>query len=223
MKQIDRIGVVNDDLPTIVELNRLNDTNRAETEQYIRNCFSRAYGAKIHHFMPLLMSLRDDHGKMLGALGLRAAGDDALFLEQYLERPVEQALAAKVNIPVDRGGLVEVGNLAVSSSGGGRWLITALTAYLHSADAKWVVFTTGPALRNSFRRLGTELIDLGPAEPERLSPGELALWGNYYDQKPRVMAGYVPHGHEVLQRRCETESSLTKLWLHARQQGRLAA
>lgn len=209
--------------PTFVELNEPEDGSRAQTERYIRLCFKRMYGADIRQFMPVLMSLRNDDGRLLGTLGFRAAQEEALFLEQYLDRPVEQVLASKINRPVDRGGLVEVGNLAVSVAGGGRWLITALTAYLHSAGAKWVVFTVGPALRNSFARLGIELLDLGPAELGGLPPEERPFWGSYYEQQPRVMAGYVPQGHKAMQQRCEAESVLRKLWLHAGRQGRRAA
>jgi hypothetical protein len=209
--------------PTFVELNGPEDGNRAQTERYVRLCFKRMYGADIRKFMPVLMSLRNDDGRLLGTLGFKTAQEGPLFLEQYLDRPVEQVLASKINRPVDRGGLVEVGNLAVSVSGGGRWLITALTAYLHSAGAKWVVFTVGPALRNSFARLGIELLDLGPAELDCLPSEERSCWGSYYDQKPRVMAGYVPQGHEVMQQRCESESALMRLWLHAGEKGSLAA
>jgi hypothetical protein len=209
--------------PTFVQLNEPKDSSRAQTERYIRLCFKRMYGADIGQFMPVLMSLRNDDGRLLGTLGFRAAEGAPLFLEQYLDRPVEQVLASKINRPVDRGGLVEVGNLAVSVAGGGRWLIAALTAYLHSAGAKWVIFTVGPALRNSFARLGIELLDLGPAEPECLPPEERSCWGSYYDQKPRVMAGYVPRGHKIMQQRCEAESALMRLWLHASEQGSLAA
>jgi hypothetical protein len=223
MKRSNLAAQQGENYPTFVELNGPEDSNRAQTERYVRLCFNRMYGADIRKFMPVLMSLRNDGGRLLGTLGFRAAQEGPLFLEQYLDRPVEQELASNISRPVDRGGLVEVGNLAVSVSGGGRWLITALTSYLYSAGADWVVFTAGPALRNSFTRLGIELLDLGPAEPERLPPEERSFWGNYYDQKPRVMAGHVPQGHEVMQRRCEVESALMRLWLLAGEKGSLAA
>ena len=209
--------------PTQVETHGIQDSKRAEIERFIQNCFSLAYGAEVRQFLPTLMSLRSDGGELLGALGLRAAKEEALFLEQYLDRPVEQLLAARISRPVDRSGIVEVGNLAVSGAGGGRWLITALTAYLQASRTKWVVFTAGPVLSNAFRRLGMAPIDLGPADPARLKEEERAAWGRYYDQSPRVMAGRVEDGFRILQQVLEAQSVLGRLWLHAGQVGSVAA
>jgi len=211
--------------PTQVGTSSVQDRNRSEIEEYIHGCFLQAYGADVHQFMPTLMSLRSDEGELLGALGLRLASDDRLFLEQYLDRPVEQLLAANINSPVDRDGIVEVGNLAVSGSGsgGGRWLITALTAYLQASHGKWVVFTAGPMLCNAFSRMGMDLIELGDADPAQLQTDDLSSWGSYYDQKPKVMAGRVEYGYQILQQRLKVESVLGRLWLNAGEAGSLAA
>jgi hypothetical protein len=209
--------------PTKIEMSALQDHDRSEVERYIHSSFLKAYGADVKQFMPELMSLRSDAGQLMGALGLRRASDDMLFLEQYLDRPVEQLLAAQINSPVDRDGIVEVGNLAVSGAGGGRWLITALTAYLYASHEKWVVFTAGPVLCNAFSRMGIDLVELGDADPSRLNPEELPAWGHYYDQKPRVMAGLIKPGYLVLQQRLKSQSVLGQLWFHAGQVGRAAA
>lgn len=209
--------------PTRVEVSALRDNGRSEVERFIHHSFLQAYGADVHQFMPELMSLRSDAGLLMGALGLRRASDDVLFLEQYLERPVEQLLAAKINSPVDRDGIVEVGNLAVSGAGGGRWLITALTAYLYASHKKWVVFTAGPVLCNAFSRMGLDLIELGDADPSRLELEEQGIWGSYYDQRPKVMAGLVKPGYRILQQRLTSQSILGQLWFHAGQVGRAAA
>jgi len=223
MQHIDGIGAPRGPIPTLVNMSGRDDSHRAETERFIHHCFARVYGADVREFMPVLMRLHDGGGTLLGALGLRSARDEALFLERYLERPVEQALAAGFNTPVDRDAVTEVGNLAVAAPGGGRWLITALTAYLFAAGGTWVVFTIGPVLHNAFRRMGLELVDLGPADPDRLCASERAGWGRYYEQKPRVMAGRVEHGYRVLQQICDAETSLSSLWRHAGQAGGGAA
>lgn len=213
----------NNTFPTKVEMSALHDCNRSEVERFIQVSFLHAYAAHVKHFMPELMSLRSDAGQLMGALGLRRARDDELFLEQYLDRPVEQLLAAKTNSPVARDGIVEVGNLAVSGAGGGRWLITALTAYLYASDEKWVVFTAGPVLCNAFSRMGLDLVELGDADPYRLKSDELEAWGRYYDQKPRVMAGLIKPGYRILQQQLQTQSTLGQLWSHAGMAGRAAA
>lgn len=209
--------------PTQIEMCSVQDHKRTEVERFIHHRFQQAYGADVRHFMPTLMSLRNDDGELLGALGLRAAKDERLFLEQYLDRPVEQLLSAKTNRPLDRDGIVEVGNLAVMAAGGGRWLITALTAYLQASQGKWVVFTAGPVLCNAFHRMGMHPIELGVADPARLTAEERTAWGSYYEQEPHVMAGRVEYGFRILQRLLEAESMLGRLLLHAGQIGRKAA
>ncbi|MBU0500441.1 MAG: thermostable hemolysin [Gammaproteobacteria bacterium] len=199
-------------LPTNVGLNEVGDQGRVEVERFVRKVFAAAHGAEVTHFMPVLMDLRNDAGHLLGVLGLRDAVDGGLFLERYLDRPVEACLSAVANEPVDRSDIVEVGNLAVGATGGGRWLITALTAFMHAMDRGWVVFTCGPQLKNAFSRMGIDLLDLGEATPDALSPDERARWGSYYDQQPCVMAGRVAHGYQVLSALFEKECALNALW-----------
>jgi hypothetical protein len=210
-------------LPRFVRSLAPGNPKRQSAERFVSNCFNQQYGAEIHQFMPILMSLSNQQDELNGVLGFRTADQTSLFLENYLNRPVEQVLATKLKRPVDRSHLVEVGNLAVNTSGGGRWLITALTAYLSTTRCEWALFTIGPLLRNAFTRLGLQLIDLAPARLESLPPEEHRYWGSYYQQGPRVMAGNVNQGHRVLWSQCQQEQSLRELWLRAELAGRQAA
>lgn len=171
---------------------------RPGIEQFIRADFRRVYGADVHHFLPRLMGLRDEHGTLLAALGCRFARRERLFLEQYIDVPIQTLLATRSGAPVRRPGIVEVGNLAVSSPGGARWLIVALTAYLAGAGYEWAVFTAVPALANSFVRLGVALTPLATADIERLPPAERSSWGSYYDTCPTVMAASVAQSYAAL-------------------------
>lgn len=209
-------------VPTLVELTGPRCSGRIEAEGFVRRAFALAYGADVTHFLPSLMTLHSDQRQLLAVLGLRAADHERLFLEQYLDLPVEQQLGAAAGGAVARASLVEVGNFAVGAAGGGRWLITALTAYLYSAGRDWAVFTCGPELKNAFHRMGIALVDLGPADPARLEAGEWARWGSYYRQRPRVMAARVAQSHAVLAGLFGTECALNALWRHALNAGRLA-
>jgi hypothetical protein len=210
-------------LPTSVELEGPSAAARRQAEQFVRAAFHAAYGAEIVHFMPDLMTLRSDGGELQAVLGLREPDETPLFLEQYLDRPVERLLGEACGESVERRRLVEVGNFAVGAAGGGRWLITALTAFLHSAGRSWAVFTCGPELRNAFRRLGVPLLDLSPADPTRLPVTERQRWGSYYAQQPRVMAANVVLAHRVLTELLAGEYALHALWHSAMRAGRIAA
>ena len=89
---------------------------RAETEAFIRASFARHYGAEVSAFAPHLMLLEQQQ-RIVAATGWRAAKDDALFLERYLDQPVEQALARLAKQEVRRERIVEVGNLAAEKPG----------------------------------------------------------------------------------------------------------
>jgi hypothetical protein len=209
--------------PRSVQTLRPGIEQRITAERFVSACFKQHYGAEIVHYMPLLMSLRDQQQRLTAVLGFRHAGCEPLFLENYLDQPVEQLLSAKLKMPVDRNRLVEVGNLAVASAGGGRELITALTAYLSTTTAEWALFTIGPILYNAFTRLGLELIELADARIESLPLEEQACWGSYYEQRPKVMAGNIAHGNKVLWAICQQEQSMRELWQSAEQAGRRVA
>ena len=166
---------------------------RAAFEQFIARRFLRAYGASVTHFLPQLLGVRDGLAQWQAAAGYAPAAQQRLFLEQYLERPVEQHLAAALGRPVARDGVVEVGNLAASSAGMARALIPQLARHLHRLGYRWVVFTATRALRNSFHRLGLRPLPIAAADPARLDGGG-ASWGSYYAQDPQVMAGRIALG-----------------------------
>jgi len=174
---------------------------RSETEAFIARVFDRAHGARVTRFMPLLLGLRDRGGRLAAACGLRAAGGGPLFLEHYLDAPVERAIGAAVPIPVSRTRIVEVGNLAVAPPASARALIAALTDYLVPTPFEWVVFTGGPALRNAFARLGVPLAQLAAARIERLPEPARADWGTYYDSGPTVCAVEVEAARAALAHR----------------------
>ena len=147
--------------------------------------------------MPCLLGLHGDNGEVQGAVGLRSAQRRPLFLERYLDEPIELAVARRSGRPVPREEIVEVGNLAAFGSASARLLIVALTDLLVAQGFRWVVFTGTPTLLNSFQRLALEPLALAPADPARMGE-ELADWGSYYASRPQLMAGEILPGHQRL-------------------------
>lgn len=172
----------------VTELHGPDAADRHELEQFIRHVFHRAYGASIRHFMPQLMSLRDAGGKLLAVCGLRNAEAGPLFLETYLDAPVESVISARTRNEVERGDIVEIGNLAVAEPGIAPHLLASVSRYLHGTDTEWAVFTAIPVLRNSLSRLNMQLEVLAGAGLDRIPPQERPEWGTYYDKNPQVMA-----------------------------------
>lgn len=172
---------------------------RRQLENFIGDRFAEHYGARIQHFMPCLLGLYDPMQQLQAALGVRCGQGGALFLERYLDAPVEQRIAElNGGSQPARGLIAEVGNLAALGAGHARLLIVALTDLLATAGFRWVAFTGTSLLLNSFQRLGLSLLNLGPADGRRLG-AELADWGSYYATQPQVMVGDVLAAHQRLQ------------------------
>ena len=181
--------------------------DRAGVSQFIRNRFLDDYDARLDHLMPQLFSLRGAEDQIVAAFGLREAATSRLFMECYLDEPVEQRISALAGRPVARDSIVEVGNLA-ARPGGARSMIALLTRHLYEAGFEWVTFTGVAALRAAFHRLGLHPIELARATPERLSPAERQAWGRYFEGRPIVMAGNIAEGYHALrarERTCKTE------------------
>lgn len=204
----------NNPIPVAVTLIPEQNINRHPLESFIHDVYAQYYRADIQKFMPVLMGLYSRSGSYLAGLGLRFAADGPLFLEHYLDQPVENIVSESTRSDpgeIARNSIVEVGNLASYHAGGTRWLIIALTAYLQGAGYDWVSFTSVPSLRNSFRKLGLKLHTLGVADKSRLPAGEQTRWGRYYNSKPMVMAVNVHHTYGVLERLLRFEQALTAL------------
>lgn len=200
--------------PVAVTLMSEQSRERLALEKFIHGVFAQQYSADIQQFMPVLMGLYGQSGSYLAALALRFASDGPLFLEQYLDQPIENKLTTKTHAEegeIARDSIVEVGNLAAHHAGGTRWLIIALTAYLQGAGYDWVTFTSVPSLRNSFRKLGLKLYSLGAAEKSMLPEQEQAHWGRYYESRPLVMAVNVHHTYGVLERLLRFEQAVSVL------------
>lgn len=167
----------------------LQAAERAALEKFIAERFHRVHGARIAHFCAHLVGLRDDGGRLQAAAGFTPAAGRRLFVEQYVDAPVEAVLGAAAGARIAREEIVEVGNLA-AAPGMGRRLIPAIGAHLHREGYRWVVFTATRELRNAFRRLDLEPLRLAPALPARLAGGA-ASWGTYYAHEPSVMGGRI--------------------------------
>ncbi|MDF3932547.1 thermostable hemolysin [Pseudomonas citronellolis] len=180
-------------------LRQAGDADRERLEAFIHERFEHVHHADVHHYLPELLGLHDSHGRLIAVVGMRLANTGPLFLERYLDEPLEAPVSRLAGRPVARDELVEVGNLAALSAGAARLVIIATTWLLAARDLHWVAFTGAAGLVNSFHRLGLEPNVLASADPERLA-GEEDSWGSYYAQHPRVFAGDISYGQRELER-----------------------
>ena len=169
--------------------------NRAEAERFIHSRFLIAHGAKLKSVMPRLLAVRSVRDELLGVLGFRCAARERLFLENYLDQPIEQAIRMLAGKTAARSAIAEIGNLAGNCPGAIRGGVVSLVLKkLHEEGYEWVVFTGTNSLRNGLKKLGLHPVEVCRAGRERLPEEERGNWGSYFDNRPAVMIGNVREG-----------------------------
>jgi hypothetical protein len=165
--------------------------------QLIARQYRLAHGAVIQPCFGHLAT-REVRGRVAAALGYRRAAREGLFLETYLDQPIEAMLSSLFSRTITRHDIVEIGNLASDNA-------TAMVALWADAandlggDAEIAVAVLTAPLRAMFRRLGLTLHEIAPADPARLGD-EAAQWGGYYQLDPMICAGFISEGQQKLAR-----------------------
>jgi len=137
-------------------------------------------------------------GRPLAVLGYRGAAHGPLFLEAYLDRPIEAVVSEQLGVEFDRARIVEIGCLAALPS-------AALVRLWHGSAMQLVaqfdiaVATLTQPLRLAFDRVGLPFTEVAPARRDR-APRTNERWGAYYDLDPVVCAGRIGVGLETLAR-----------------------
>lgn len=203
--------------PLVPLLMNVVHPERAGAEDFVRETFARSYGAHLSAFYPLLLGIRRQTREYAAVAGVRPAGGQSLFLEHYLDAPIERILG------VERTRIVEIGNLSPAGAGQARWLICMISAFLTGAGFFQVVFTAVPKLSNAFRRMGLPLRKLGEASADRLPAGVADDWGTYYESRPAVFSGDLGVGSRAFAPVVETRPDLRVIVRRAHALGRAFA
>mgnify|MGYP000229918463 CR=1 FL=1 len=170
--------------------------DRAETESYIAEKFYRCYGAQLENFMPELLALRCN-SDISAAVGFRNAKNNDLFLERYLDTPVDKQLSKILGYRLQRNHITEIGNLVSTWKGSSQLLFIALTELMVRRGCQWTIFTATPEVSKLLSRLGLEQIVLCSADGQRLG-ADLDRWGSYYETMPKVTAINAPLARVML-------------------------
>ncbi|OIN94400.1 MAG: hypothetical protein AUJ20_00700 [Comamonadaceae bacterium CG1_02_60_18] len=172
----------------VVHISR-ESQRRPEAETFIQRIFADRYNAHVTTFAPNLVAL-EQRGSIVAAAGWRSAQATPLFLERYLDTPIEHAMAHLAPSPIERRHIAEVGHLAAQKPGSSIYLFRALASHLHAQGFEWVASTATQELVGLFARLGLPPLALAAANPERLYE-QASSWGSYYDTQPIVAVGKI--------------------------------
>lgn len=163
----------------------------------IRQQYAAVHGADpVISYQDLFVEKNAD--RVSAVCGYRRASAGKLFLEAYLDKPVEDVLEAALGRKFLRHDIVEIGSLAAETAPAMIALWSrAANELAYKAEVAVAVLTS--PLRRMFGRIGLSLKEIEPASGERLDAGA-QRWGRYYAQDPFICAGFIAEGQQKLAR-----------------------
>jgi hypothetical protein len=166
-----------------------------QAAQLIERRYREVFSAQVH---PSFDQFMDCGPASLRAavVGYRRAGAEPLFLERYLDEPVEAAIARAMGRRCTRREIVEIGNFAADDA------LAMLDLWGSAAndlghDSEFAVATLTAPLRRIFARIGIPVHVLAPATVDRLGDTD-GDWGTYYAQDPQVCVGLIAEGQRAI-------------------------
>ena len=180
-----------------LDLQCANTQARTEVEHYITKQFQIVYGATIKEFLPLLLTLRCNSA-LSAVTGIYPANNHHLFVEQYLDNPIEDEINSFSSLHVQRSAIAEIGNLASTQRGSSQLLFVLLATILHQSNLGWLVFTATPQVQKTIGKLGFQLHPLKEASPLSIRQSSIPDWGSYYDAKPMVVVGQLDEAIDII-------------------------
>lgn len=163
-------------------------------QELICRRYAEAFGAAVTPIHSRYLA-SNRTSRPLAALGYTRASEGPLFLERYLDEPIETAIGRATGRYVTRERIVELGNLASCDS-------RALVRLWHSAanelsgSTEFAAATLTAPLRAMFARMGLPFTPIVLASHERAGSTE---WGRYYELDPWVCVGDVDEGRAAIE------------------------
>lgn len=154
---------------------------RFDTESFIKNGYAKTYQAQINVTTPYLIAL--EKGALKAALGIRSAKTE-LFIEQYLDKPIQQVLANR-SLPAMRREIAEIAHLYSNAKVFTVPLMLVTAVALHFKSFTTMVFTGTEHVINLIKKTGIHVETLTVADKTRLINSK-DKWGTYYDANPVV-------------------------------------
>lgn len=181
-----------------LELATTGDDRHGLACRFIEEQYRQRFGCLLTRFMPATFNLYEDDC-LKAVAGFRSAAHEPLFLEQYLDQPVEETLRAQTGWFDERQTIVEIGCLAAQDRAAAFTLMARLAPALLASGFVTAVATVNKPVRTCLARLGIVPVCLGVADPARVSHGATE-WGTYYEGEPMVVAGDIGEGVRAIER-----------------------
>ncbi len=147
------------------------------------------YGAVIDPHPDFFVAARDfarPSAEPLGVAGITSAGGRALFSEQYLDCPAQDACARLSAEVPPRERVCELGPLVSNGRGCGLFLMRTVPEIVRSLGFDYLVATLTEQLHGVAHRAGWRFTTLANARLSDLRDTDRERWGTYYSTRPRT-------------------------------------
>ena len=172
-----------------------DDLHRTAT-QFTREQYKERFSSELTEFYPNTVSVYED-GVLTAVAGFRGAGTGKLFLEQYLDTPIEDCIWEKFTPPAERHEIVELGGFAATTRHAALALMQYLAPTLYELGYKKLVCTANKPIQMCLRKLGLEPIFVADADEAKLTESN-ENWGTYYKGHPQIFTGDIKAGIQAM-------------------------
>ena len=183
-----------------------DDSSRASLETFVRHSYKKIFNAQLNSFLPNLVASTTSDDQIWAAFGYADAGQGKLFLENYLDDPIEKLVSKKIGKNIQRKKIVEVGNLSITHMADSVKTMRDIAGYLQSLGYEWIVCTATRYLRLLFLKSGAKPVSIAQAPKSRVSE-DGSEWGSYYVTAPEILIGNVNQSVSLIEQKLATKTT----------------
>ncbi|MEH6559810.1 MAG: thermostable hemolysin [Marinobacter sp.] len=165
---------------------RVTETNTAlwnKASEVSKLKYNSAYNASIDPAPQYYVVVQNAKDRILACAGITFGEEGGLFSEQYLDKPIEAILRARLGKELERSNIAEIGSLTSHHATAGMILVNMIPMLAWCMGAHYLLCTVTPQVIRMMEGCQIAFEPLEQADPDRLTEAK-ELWGSYYDRVP---------------------------------------
>lgn len=155
-----------------------------QAAEIVKEKFRSCYKATVEPSPQYFAMTLDNEDRILSCAGITFADHRTLFSEQYLSQPIEKILSERVEKPIDRSTIVEIGSLISHHLTAGMIMVNMIPLLAWCMGGHYLLCTVTPRVREMMENCQIDFEPLLTADPERLANAGGKNWGSYYSKMP---------------------------------------
>jgi len=174
-----------------------------ESATLVSKVFMTNFGARVvpdpDQFIAYMGQDDDGRDEVEACIGISFVEKGPVFVERYLDAPIQDVLSAAAGQEVRREQVLQLGSVASIRNLAGAEIYRAMPLIQTCLGRSYAVMTMTNRSAALAKRLGLISHPLCEADGTRLGAEELADWGTFYDQRPSVRWGRLSeHSQQLL-------------------------